>query len=414
MTMCIIIVKPYNQVIPETVLEKSLSQNQDGFGLYAYSPEMGGKVYRTIHYNNYFKPQIDKYNKEEYFLIAHYRLTSAGNNNLKNVHPFNIRKGWWMFHNGHFEHAYYHRFKSDTNIVSDALKKIKYPDQNIPAICHMMDNMTDSRLVFVKNDDYHIVNEPLGKWSGGIWYSQTGPIKTIPLFVYGTLKEGGSNHYSYLREAQKEGRYKTVNKYGLRVNGAPALTKESYDNIKGELYYVDEEELAKIDELEGHPSLYQRELIRVKSQYGNLKEYAWAYFRDVRTGKLQSEYQITLVNRYNNYGYDPHYYGCEPHRGQSDNFNRYNYNDDYDDDYMEDYNYEAIQDLISELALIDSWDEVVYTFEDQSEEKFPESQSQTVYALLGFHGYIEDGWPNMTLADRTELLDNILLENNVL
>lgn len=83
------------------------------------------------------------------------------------------------------------------------------------------------------------------------------------IFVYGTLKQGKSNHNYYLGESQFLGSAKTDrNIWGLADLGAyPALTYGRYQ-VEGEVYKVSQETLARIDRLEGiENGLYTRDTI---------------------------------------------------------------------------------------------------------------------------------------------------------
>jgi len=79
----------------------------------------------------------------------------------------------------------------------------------------------------------------------------------IPLFVYGTLREGEKNHHM-LEDAEFLGN-KTLPGF-VRTKGAgPAIVPGDKDDfIEGELYQVGPEVLEKIDEYEGDE--YPREL----------------------------------------------------------------------------------------------------------------------------------------------------------
>ena len=90
------------------------------------------------------------------------------------------------------------------------------------------------------------------------------------VFVYGTLKEGKSNN-SLLKDSKKitddmvDGRI-----YSL--GGFPGLKHEA-GTVYGEVYEVDDETLARMDHLEGHPKFYTREPIT--TQRGVI---CWCYF----------------------------------------------------------------------------------------------------------------------------------------
>jgi gamma-glutamylcyclotransferase (GGCT)/AIG2-like uncharacterized protein YtfP len=96
------------------------------------------------------------------------------------------------------------------------------------------------------------------------------------VFVYGTLKKGHGNHRC-LSGADFVGESNTAYKYAMYVNGLPYVTKqEKISQIQGEVYCVDEDGLARLDSLEGHPVFYCREEVPVEI---NGKVYqAWLYF----------------------------------------------------------------------------------------------------------------------------------------
>ena len=117
----------------------------------------------------------------------------------------------------------------------------------------------------------------------------TSGTRTSPgvlLFVYGTLRRGFENHEAYLQDAQFLGRAVTQNKYALFLGDFPYLNKiPAVSSIVGEIYRVDEQTLAHIDCLEGHPEEYRRELITVVTEQGT--EYsAWTYFYPEPRGGL--------------------------------------------------------------------------------------------------------------------------------
>jgi gamma-glutamylcyclotransferase (GGCT)/AIG2-like uncharacterized protein YtfP len=81
---------------------------------------------------------------------------------------------------------------------------------------------------------------------------------TTTIFVYGSLKRGESNH-RLLARARFLGRAHTAPFFELYDLGAfPAMVAGGFTSVAGELYEVDEETLAAIDRLEGHPTLYRR------------------------------------------------------------------------------------------------------------------------------------------------------------
>tara|TARA_R100000935_G_C2839057_1_gene169940 strand:+ start:1260 stop:1610 length:351 start_codon:yes stop_codon:yes gene_type:complete len=96
------------------------------------------------------------------------------------------------------------------------------------------------------------------------------------VFVYGTLKEGFSNHF-ILRETVKIGSGLTKKKYAMYSHGIPFLVEnEKVSKITGELYMVDKTTFEVLDMLEGHPNWYIRKLVSVNIK--NEEHKAWVYF----------------------------------------------------------------------------------------------------------------------------------------
>lgn len=105
------------------------------------------------------------------------------------------------------------------------------------------------------------------------------------LFVYGTLKQGFSNHY-FLKDAEFVAPAKTVERYALFVDEFPHVyPKDPVCSIQGEVYHVDFSTLTRIDALEGHPNFYRRELVEVRLQSGEATK-AWIYFHSKGAGQL--------------------------------------------------------------------------------------------------------------------------------
>lgn len=113
--------------------------------------------------------------------------------------------------------------------------------------------------------------------------------KVNRVFVYGTLKKGFYFHNEYLGGDKSNpcGTAKTTKDFSLYTDGMPHMIREpSETGVKGELYEVDNDVLKRLDDLEGHPVVYYRDIIEVFDEKGD-KILAWAYLRPIHfKGKL--------------------------------------------------------------------------------------------------------------------------------
>lgn len=104
-----------------------------------------------------------------------------------------------------------------------------------------------------------------------------------PVFVYGTLMRGQrANHM--LRDCQYAGEY-TLRGYAMYDLGRyPGICPCRDGQVFGELYYVDSQTLAAMDEYEGNGSLYHRTDVTVirDSDTRTAQVYVYAHSTDHR------------------------------------------------------------------------------------------------------------------------------------
>jgi gamma-glutamylcyclotransferase (GGCT)/AIG2-like uncharacterized protein YtfP len=83
-------------------------------------------------------------------------------------------------------------------------------------------------------------------------------VSRILLFVYGTLLSGEPNH-ALLGSSESAGSARTAPAFDLlHLGDYPAMARGGHTAIAGELYWVDGATRDRLDEFEGHPSLYRR------------------------------------------------------------------------------------------------------------------------------------------------------------
>lgn len=103
------------------------------------------------------------------------------------------------------------------------------------------------------------------------------------IFVYGTLKRGGSNH-RFLSGQKFLGTAHTVAGFTLyALDGYPGLVRApDAPGVSGELWEVEPACLAKLDEFEGvDEELYARETIALAPPFAATPAEAYVYLRSV-------------------------------------------------------------------------------------------------------------------------------------
>jgi len=270
--MCLIIHKPKNKRIPVRVLEKAKVVNPHGFGI-TYLDD--GKTLRSLSYKS-----VNKLVDTDRPIVCHFRFATVGSINLSNVHPFAIDDGYILYSNGTVKGYGTDAISDVAYIASDVLPRLRKKDW-LPFL-----ELTETRfaLIDVKNGRVKRV----GKWfdQGGVYYSKNNCFvydqyrgsETHRVAVYGTLKKGYGNH-RLLADSEFIGKAKTEYTYPLLVNGLPYLYDEMGvgEQVRLEVYDVDDKTFADLDSLEGHPTFYERRKTWVQMDDWSKTE-CWVYF----------------------------------------------------------------------------------------------------------------------------------------
>ena len=95
------------------------------------------------------------------------------------------------------------------------------------------------------------------------------------LFVYGTLKTGQQSHellagQQFVRAVETMPLYRL---YSLGWHPGLVIDKSSGLRVQGELWSVDDETLAKLDEYEGVPHWYSRDFIAIADLVADVPAY---------------------------------------------------------------------------------------------------------------------------------------------
>lgn len=172
--MCNIIARPKNAPkIRENYLINSAKNNPDGFGIVA---KLNGKieVEKTLDSSKGIDI-IRKLEKDNAEFLAHFRLTTHGETNLENTHPFEIRDEVFVVHNGVIPIDIVDKKMSDTFHFAQLMKKNlrSLSKRSIQRFMRKNHSFTkSSKFAFLgKSLDMLIFNKEKGKELEGVWYS---------------------------------------------------------------------------------------------------------------------------------------------------------------------------------------------------------------------------------------------------
>ena len=170
--MCLLIAKPKDTKVNWDIVESASITNNDGFG-YAYAKDGEIHRFRTMD----FKEFEDRYHKEgvdEYPALIHLRLSTGGQDNVKNCHPFFVgSRNLVMGHNGVFAFLQDQKKKSDTNILSGMLARLPKGWENDADWLGFVESaIMPSKIALMDPEgNIKILNEEAGVEEDGVWYS---------------------------------------------------------------------------------------------------------------------------------------------------------------------------------------------------------------------------------------------------
>lgn len=172
--MCQLVYKPAGENWDSTLLHQSYAANPHGVGL-AFSK---GKDLRVKKGLLKWK-DIEKCLREvprQSMAIVHFRLASQGEVNEQNCHPFYLGKNpdglpAVLAHNGHVS-GFGNDKISDTRELTDTVIGPLWRASGIGRIPKLLGALSvTSRFVILTPISATILNEELGEWKKGCWYS---------------------------------------------------------------------------------------------------------------------------------------------------------------------------------------------------------------------------------------------------
>ena len=175
--------------LPKSHIKNSWDNNDMGSGL-LWTKNGKLNVFKTYIYDDY----IDKYNelrddKDVGSIVLHFRIATSGYKGEQNLHPFLVNDDLGFVHNGVISGLGNKDF-SDTYEFNDMLKKFKHNFTSCEMTKYFISEYIGySKLVFLSADDKHtIINEELGKWVDGNWYSNDSYKQYNDYSWYGNTK----------------------------------------------------------------------------------------------------------------------------------------------------------------------------------------------------------------------------------
>lgn len=315
--MCWLVSCPPGKDIPTEYVDRAQRINKDGYGLTWFDQTVHS--FKTMDFDEF---KLKLATLTAFSKVVHLRFTSMGKTNLENSHPFDCGNGTYLFHNGTMSNmrtvacTKTCEDNSDTRNLAEIIKLCKWDKiSDILPLIHQITGTSGNKLVFMEsNGEVTIVNKNLGTEENDIWYSNDYHVERVypsvtyqtyltktKVFVYGTLKKGGSNHH-YLATAKFLGKASTMSKWAMIGEGMPypyllQPSSVSGKEIQGEVYEVDATTLQNLNVLEGVPYHYKQSMIGIKMEDGtgdSVRTYVKTYVSNADIAKpFISEFKIT-------------------------------------------------------------------------------------------------------------------------
>lgn len=198
--MCLMITKPSGVIVPDEYLCNGFDGNPDGAG-YAFINGDGMLLYRKGIFDlDEFISLYQSEVKPETHALIHFRMATHGSKSKDNCHPFDVGNNMMMAHNGIIDI----KTEGDESDTLAFLRRVIQPALTLsPSLVRNQQWQADirarisgSKLAFISarpehsKNPFHIINEQLGTYEGGAWYSNTGY-----KYAYRYTPMSGGNRY---------------------------------------------------------------------------------------------------------------------------------------------------------------------------------------------------------------------------
>jgi len=181
--MCLAIYQPEGIEIPVDYLRNGYDNNPDGAGFSYFDDNWNVKTYKALSFSKFIAAYTDKWEKhgQSSPFSIHFRWATHGTKGIENVHPFMVDQHTSLIHNGIID------CKIPNKNMSDTAAFVKHYLPSLPDRWYDNDYLYDmvqsyiggSKLVILtakpgSNHHSYIMNEQMGEWVDGVWYSNRG------------------------------------------------------------------------------------------------------------------------------------------------------------------------------------------------------------------------------------------------
>jgi predicted glutamine amidotransferase len=174
--MCIIAYIPKGENIKNKTIRNMDEMNPDGMGM-LWVEDNKLQTYKTFDIEAFICHYRHVIKRVESNVVMHFRLTSHGTITEDNIHPFLVNDKLGFVHNGIISKVPTDKFKSDTRIFNEMiLQNLPFNFLNFEGIKQLIvEYIGFSKLTFMDDlGNVDIINEDMGIWDNGIWYSNDG------------------------------------------------------------------------------------------------------------------------------------------------------------------------------------------------------------------------------------------------
>jgi len=165
--------------------------NRDGFWMYISDEFWNVTIFKSLNLQESINAYFEAIAKPYTILIGHFRWWTAWPKNEHLVHPFNLNKSTYLFHNWIISITP-REGESDTSELALFFSESRTPTNKIftTTFVEIMLKIAggSNKFIIANGRDYFIINEKLWHWDWNSWYSNSWYKVYTPLLNWGKKK----------------------------------------------------------------------------------------------------------------------------------------------------------------------------------------------------------------------------------